>query len=197
MNSSNTFAPGNAGWLEDLCASFASASRRPGWRPRSCWRRSIRPSRAVLLVIYPAWDAVANLVDAQRNGGTRAQCVASAQRRGVSAITTIAVVVALGQGMAAVVFVFGVWAVLSGLLQLVTAVRRWASGGLWAMVLSGAQSALAGGFFVFSAGTMPNPGIALIAGLCRLRRRIFPRDRGLAQRTRGQGSRLSRSVSRS
>lgn len=36
--------------------------------------------------------------------------------------------------------------------------------GQWAMVLSGAQSALAGGFFVLAAGTMPNPGIALIAG---------------------------------
>lgn len=118
---------------------------------------------AVLLVIYPAWDALANVVDAQRNGGF-GRNLSHLVNVVVSALTTIAVVLALGQGMAAVIVVFGVWAILSGLLQLATAVRRWASGGQWAMVLSGAQSALAGGFFVFSANTMPNPGIALIAG---------------------------------
>ncbi|MCR0982811.1 hypothetical protein [Roseomonas populi] len=42
---------------------------------------------------------------------------------------------------------------LAGLFQLVTVVRRWASyGAQWAMILSGAQSALAGPFFVRVAG---------------------------------------------
>ena len=46
--------------------------------------------------------------------------------------------------------IFGAWAILSGLLQLGTAVRRWKRfGAQWAMVLSGGQSALAGGFFIF------------------------------------------------
>jgi len=55
--------------------------------------------------------------------------------------------------MGAVVLVFGVWAALSGLLQLATAVRRWKSfGAQWAMILSGAQSALAGVLFVHRAG---------------------------------------------
>lgn len=45
--------------------------------------------------------------------------------------------------------VFGVWAMAAGLLQLAVAIRRWrTSAGQWAMILSGAQSALAGGFFV-------------------------------------------------
>ena len=64
----------------------------------------------------------------------------------------------------AVLAVFGVWAILSGLLQLYTGVRRWRSyGAQWAMILSGAQSALAGGFMIGkSLGSMP-PSILDIA----------------------------------
>lgn len=32
----------------------------------------LTPFGAILLVIYPAWDAIANLYDAKRNGGSRA-----------------------------------------------------------------------------------------------------------------------------
>jgi uncharacterized membrane protein HdeD (DUF308 family) len=61
--------------------------------------------------------------------------------------------------------VFGAWAILSGLLQLGTAIRRWKSfGAQWAMVLSGGQSALAGGFFIFQATTPMSPSIANVAG---------------------------------
>ncbi|PXA99384.1 hypothetical protein DMC47_03785 [Nostoc sp. 3335mG] len=115
-----------------------------------------------LLVVYPAWDALANVVDARRSGGlagNRTQMFNIV----ISALTTLAVIVALTQSMAGVVAVFGVWAVLSGILQLATGLRRWSAGGQWAMVLSGAQSALAGGFFVVSANTMNNPDITLIA----------------------------------
>eukprot|EP01031_Cornospumella_fuschlensis_P042948 gene42949-52483_t len=61
--------------------------------------------------------------------------------------------------------VFGAWAILSGLLQLGTALRRWKlSGAQWAMVLSGAQSALAGAFFIFQAQTPTVPSIATVTG---------------------------------
>jgi uncharacterized membrane protein HdeD (DUF308 family) len=79
----------------------------------------------------------------------------------VSILTAIAVAVALGrdqaQAMSAVFVVFGVWAAFAGILQLATAVRRWrVAGAQWAMILSGAQSALAGTFFVQRAfGTAP------------------------------------------
>lgn len=60
--------------------------------------------------------------------------------------------------------VFGVWAVFAGLLQLATAMRRWKTAGAqWAMVLSGAQSALAGIFFVKMAGGPAAVGITDIA----------------------------------
>lgn len=118
---------------------------------------------AVLLTIYPLWDAAANYVDATRNGGlerNRSQAINLL----VSSATTLAVLVTLPMGLSAVLAVFGVWAVLSGLLQLTTAVRRWASGAQWAMVLSGAQSALAGAFFVLQAQQSVPAVIPTIAG---------------------------------
>jgi uncharacterized membrane protein HdeD (DUF308 family) len=119
---------------------------------------------AVLLVAYPAWDAVANYVDANRSGGlvrNRTQTVNLV----VSTLTTVAVVVALCLGMDWVLGVFGVWAMLSGVLQLATAVRRWKShGAQWAMILSGGQSAVAGAFFVLQAGTAMPSAIGTAAG---------------------------------
>ncbi|MBP1849960.1 DUF308 domain-containing protein [Rhizobium halophytocola] len=103
---------------------------------------------ALLLVLYPAWDALANLVDARRNGGLKAN-PSQALNVAVSTTMTLAVIVAVGHSPYAVLAAFGVWAIFSGLLQLYTAVRRWrAYGAQWAMVLSGGQSALAGGFMI-------------------------------------------------
>jgi uncharacterized membrane protein HdeD (DUF308 family) len=119
---------------------------------------------AVLLVVYPAWDALANFVDASRSGGlgqNRTQTINVV----VSVATTLAVVLALEMSMNWVLGVFGVWAILSGLLQLGTAVRRWKSyGAQWAMILSGGQSALAGTFFIVQARMPMTPSITNVAG---------------------------------
>lgn len=118
----------------------------------------------VLLVLYPAWDAAANLVDALRSGGLN-QNRTQVLNVVVSLATAIAVLLALQVGMNWVLGVFGAWAILSGLLQLTTAIRRWRSfGAQWAMVLSGGQSALAGGFFIFQATTPMSPSIASVTG---------------------------------
>ncbi len=118
---------------------------------------------AGLLVIYPAWDAVANFVDSQRNGGLKRNPT-QALNVVVSALTTAAVAFALGMGMNLVLAVFGLWAALSGLFQLATGVRRWKRyGAQWAMILSGAQSALAGVFFIRQASGPGMPGITDIA----------------------------------
>ncbi|WP_458097879.1 DUF308 domain-containing protein [Roseomonas sp. WA12] len=125
--------------------------------------RSAPQLAAIMLVGYPAWDAAANLVDAQRNGGlgsNRTQLLNAI----VSTFTAAAVAVALGISMNSVIVVFGIWAGLAGVLQLATAVRRWKSyGAQWAMILSGAQSALAGLFFVRMAGGAEPVGIATVA----------------------------------
>lgn len=122
-----------------------------------------KTAAAPLLLIYPAWDAIANLVDAQRNGGLRRN-PSQAVNAGVSLVTTIAVGVALTQSMNAVLGVFGVWAALSGILQLATGARRRRShGAQWPMVVSGIQSALAGGMFLVQANAPDAPQVTAIA----------------------------------
>lgn len=117
---------------------------------------------AGLLVAYPAWDAVANLVDATRNGGLARNRI-QAFNMVVSFVTALAVAAMLGD-MHMVLAIFGVWAFLAGLLQLATGVRRWRTyGAQWAMVLSGAQSALAGTFFLQRAQGPAMPGVIDIA----------------------------------
>ncbi len=110
----------------------------------------------ILLVAYPVWDAVANFIDARKNGGLRAN-LSQELNFLISMITGICVAVAIDVSMSAVMNVFGAWAILSGLLQLATAIRRWRSAGAqWVMVLSGAQSALAGLHF-FQVATAATP----------------------------------------
>ncbi len=124
--------------------------------------RAAPPAAAALLVAYPAWDAAANLIDARRSGGLAAN-PSQSLNAAVSGAVAVAVALALGWSLHAVLAVFGVWAILSGLLQLVTGLRRWKAGAQWAMVLSGAQSTLAGGFFVTLAAGAASPGITDIA----------------------------------
>lgn len=118
-----------------------------------------------LLIAYPVWDALANWADAAKSGGLR-QNRSQALNVIVSALTAIAVAIALNiAGMGAVFSVFGVWAILSGAFQLETGLRRWKSfGAQWVMVLSGAQSALAGIFFVKLGSGPVAPDISAIAG---------------------------------
>jgi uncharacterized membrane protein HdeD (DUF308 family) len=117
---------------------------------------------AVLLVAYPAWDAIANLFDARRSGGL-ARNTTQTLNVVASAATALAVAAFAGD-MHAVLAVFGIWAIVAGLLQLATGVRRWKSfGAQWAMILSGGQSALAGGFMIRQSLGAAMPGIADVA----------------------------------
>ncbi|WP_413733561.1 DUF308 domain-containing protein [Sodalis sp. RH21] len=118
---------------------------------------------AVLLVLYPAWDALANYIDARKNGGLGAN---PPQKFNfiVSIVVAIAIGWALTTSMEATIKVFGIWAIFSGLLQLATAVRRWkTSGGQWAMILSGAQSALAGVFMFKQASSGIPLDVSIVA----------------------------------
>jgi uncharacterized membrane protein HdeD (DUF308 family) len=118
---------------------------------------------AALLVCYPAWDALANLADGARSSG-----LAGNRTQAVNAVVSLAVAAAVAVAlpdMNRVLGVFGAWAILSGLLQLGTALRRWkAQDAQWAMILSGAQSALAGAVFIVQARTPVVPSIATVAG---------------------------------
>ncbi len=157
MNTPSLQAPQPAaatGWLTGYY--FVRAAFSVVWVAGAFSFGGTPASAAALLTVYPAWDAIANFADANHNGGlggNKSQLLNFI----VSAATAIAVAFALGSSMNAAIAVFGVWAILSGVLQLVTGARRWRSyGAQWAMILSGAQSALAGAFFVkMAAGTAP------------------------------------------
>lgn len=159
---SHRATPSSSAWLKGYY--FVRFAVSAAWVALAVTVATTSPAlAAVMLVAYPAWDALANVVDANRSGGlaaNRSQLLNAI----VSTLTAVAVAVALGRSMNAVLAVFGVWAVLSGLFQLLTGVRRWRShGAQWAMILSGAQSALAGGFFVFTAAGTGPVGIADVA----------------------------------
>ena len=125
--------------------------------------RSNAPAAALLLLIYPAWDALANWFDARGSGGLGTNPTL-ALNVAVSLVAAIAVAVALPLSMNAVLAVLGIWAIAAGLAQLITGVRRWRTfGAQWAMILSGAQSMLAGVFFVTQAGLAKIPTIVDVA----------------------------------
>lgn len=118
---------------------------------------------ALLLIGYPAWDALANFIDGKRSGG-----LARNRTQLINVLVSLAVALAIAVSlpdMHRVLVVFGAWAIGSGLLQLGTALRRWKThGAQWAMILSGAQSALAGAFFISQAQLPAEPSIATVAG---------------------------------
>lgn len=117
----------------------------------------------VLFIIYPAWDAIATFLDIKANPPAASK-TPQYVNAGISIITTIAVTIALQKGIPAAFMVFGAWAILTGLIQLILGLRRRKQlGGQWPMIISGGQSALAGGAFIAMAHD-PNAGISTLAG---------------------------------
>ncbi|WP_353940548.1 hypothetical protein ABII15_02320 [Streptomyces sp. HUAS MG91] len=111
----------------------------------------ISPAGAVLLVLYPLFDVGAAVVDARSSRGTGSPGLLYVNMA-VSLLAAVGVALACASGVPAVLRVWGAWAVVSGLVQLIVGVSRRAMGGQWPMILSGAVSALAGASFVASAG---------------------------------------------
>jgi uncharacterized membrane protein HdeD (DUF308 family) len=117
----------------------------------------------VLLVIYPAWDVVGTFSDirANRGGSSKTPQYVNAI---VSAGTTIAVGIALNKGVPEALIVFGIWAIGTGLIQLILGLRRRKFlGGQWPMIISGGQSILGGASFILLAHD-PTKGITSLAG---------------------------------
>lgn len=123
----------------------------------------------LLLLLYPTWDVAATFADlrATRRLSRHPSLGVTGPRYlniVIGLATTVAVAVALHQGTPAVLLVFGVWAVLTGLIQLALGWRRHRTvGGQWPMILSGGQSALAGTTFVVLAH-MPTQGVQNLIG---------------------------------
>ncbi|WP_432563642.1 hypothetical protein [Kineococcus sp. SYSU DK003] len=113
------------------------------------------PVTGALLVLYPLFDVAATVVDAR---ASRADGAAGGPLTGlylnmaVSSLTAIAVGFAAASGIPAVLRVWGAWAVVAGLIQLIVAVRRRRMGGQWPLIVSGAISTVAGTSFIAGAG---------------------------------------------
>ena len=108
------------------------------------------PIPEILLIAYPLWDVACTLYDlsSSASGSTRKTQIMNAL---LGAAAAIAIALNVFHTPAYAVAAFGVWALVAGLLQLVAGVaRRKQMGGQWAMILSGAQSTLAG--IAFTAG---------------------------------------------
>lgn len=117
----------------------------------------------VLLVIYPAWDVMGTFLDIRANNGSISR-TPQYINAAISIITTIVVGFALQVGVPEALMVFGVWAILTGLIQLILGLRRRKLlGGQWPMMISGGQSIIGGTSFILLAHD-PTKGITSLAG---------------------------------
>src|ERR1700760_3478714 len=105
---------------------------------------------AVLFLLYPLWDVACTVYDLNTfstSGSSRTSQIVNA---------VLGVAAAIGIGLTVfetpiyAVAIFGLWAFGAGALQLIVGLirRKELGGGQWSMILSGAQSALAGVVFV-------------------------------------------------
>jgi uncharacterized membrane protein HdeD (DUF308 family) len=104
---------------------------------------------AALLALYPLIDVVASLIEAASSpSAARALRINAA----ISAVAALAIgAAAFGFDAGTTLAAFGVWAVVSGAIQFITALRhRSVEGGQLAMLISGGVSAFAGLGFVAS-----------------------------------------------
>ncbi|MFE9093255.1 hypothetical protein [Streptomyces sp. NPDC007264] len=120
----------------------------------------------LLLFLYPAFDVVAAVVDA-RSARADGPVKGLYTNIAVSSLAAVGIAVAGTSGIADVLRVWGTWAVVSGLVQLLVGVARRPMGGQWAMILSGGISVLAGATFIRSA-TQNDPSLTTLAGYATL-----------------------------
>jgi uncharacterized membrane protein HdeD (DUF308 family) len=103
-----------------------------------------------LLVIYPLIDVVATLLDVRT--GTAGQGL-QVFNTVLSGLAAAGLGLAAAGGVGPVLFVFGLWAIVSGLAQLIAALRRRSPelGRQWPLRIAGTLSVLAGGSYLLVA----------------------------------------------
>jgi uncharacterized membrane protein HdeD (DUF308 family) len=117
----------------------------------------------ILLISYPAWDVIGTFMDIRANRGT-SSATPQYINAAISTITTIAVAIAIQKGVPEALIVFGIWAIATGLIQMILGIRRRKLlGGQWPMIISGGQSILGGSSFIYLAHD-PSKGITSLAG---------------------------------
>jgi uncharacterized membrane protein HdeD (DUF308 family) len=117
---------------------------------------------AVLLTIYPLWDVVATFLDRRMADTGSTNPVSTNMALGLAA--TIGMIIAVFSTLGAALLVFGIWALLSGAIQLVVAIRRRRTvAAQWPMIISGGLSVLAGAAFAAMSASATS-GLSTVAG---------------------------------
>jgi len=98
----------------------------------------------VFLIIYPIWDVLGTLADININRGT-GSLMPQYVNLAIGIAAGIAVAITVQNSISSALIVFGIWAVLAGVIQLVTGIRRQKQiGGQWPIIISGGQSTIGG-----------------------------------------------------
>lgn len=121
----------------------------------------------ILLVIYPLFDAAAVLWQLRADPERGRPKTAEWFNVVVSVVIAVALGIASTSSVSAALAVWGVWAIIAGIPQLVAAIRNRRSGGQIAQMLSGGISVLAGAGFLLQ-GVQGNGMISGAAGYASL-----------------------------
>ncbi|MFI1990927.1 hypothetical protein [Actinoplanes sp. NPDC020271] len=124
--------------------------------------KEIDPLTVTLFVLYPLFDVGAAVYDLRSSRTTNSPALLSVNIA-VSLLTAVGLGAAATSGIPAMLRVWGAWAVLAGLVQLIVAIPRRKMGGQWPMIVSGGISVLAGGSFIAGASA-DNPALTNAAG---------------------------------
>jgi hypothetical protein len=118
---------------------------------------------AVLLIIYPLWDVIATLLE-RRMAATGSTSRVNAINVALGLAATIGMIIAIFSTIGTALLVFGIWALLSGAIQLAAAIqRRRTVGAQWPMIISGGLSVLAGAAIASMSGSATS-GLSTVAG---------------------------------
>ena len=115
-----------------------------------------------LFVLYPVFDVAAAVVDARSARGQR-PFAGLYVNMAISLLAGAGLALAASSAIPGILRVWGIWAVVSGLNQLVVALARRGMGGQWPMIISGAISTVAGASFIVQAAG-PHPSLTALAG---------------------------------
>jgi hypothetical protein len=122
---------------------------------------SLTTGVAILLVLYPLIDVVGSVIDARGQQGSARQLLEV--NTAISAAAAVAVGIAATGDKGDVFAVFGVWALVTGGLQVAVAIRRRTIlGRQLPLLLAGAGSTLFGIAFLVMAGAA-DPNLRMIA----------------------------------
>ncbi|MEU6207813.1 DUF308 domain-containing protein [Micromonospora musae] len=110
---------------------------------------SLSTPTVVLLIAYPLIDVVASLLDAREDPVTPARKL-QVFNIALSALAALGLGLSAVGGIGAVLFTFGVWAIVSGVAQVTVALRRRTPelGRQWPMLIAGVLSVIAGATYL-------------------------------------------------